>query len=203
MRKFLAAALFLLVVSVPASATDIAGWWTSSSGSRVQIWINMQQVVMTFHGSSNPIKVTGYWTRFGDSFAYSHGGVNYNCRVVNRNQIQVNSSQGSFVWTRGAQAQAQAPPPPPQNAPPSTNGGSLWSSSSGSSVQLSSQGQQVFVTIVSAQGQRFQGSGRWLQYPNKFDYSLPGYAGTAVCTFVNKNQIHVNYNGKITYWNRR
>ena len=192
-----------LALITPASATDIAGWWTSSSGNRINIWMNMQSVVMTFHynNGAQPTKVNGYWTRFGDSFRYtSSTGVTYNAKILNRNQIQLSSSRGTFVWNRGASA--QAPRPRPQPAAQSGQG-SLWSSTSGSSVQLSSSGQQVYVTIVGSNGQRYKGSGRWLNYPNKFDYSLPGYPGQAVCTFVSKNQIHVNYNGKVTYWNRR
>ena len=185
---------------LPAQANDIAGWWTSSSGNRVNIWINMQSVVMTFHGPNGQIKVNGRWTRFGDYFTYTNNGVQYNAKVINRNQIVVQSARGTFTWNRGVAA--AAPQPQPQ-APPSTSGGSMWASTSGSTVQLSSQGHQVFVTIIGQSGKRFQGSGRWLQYPKSFDYSLPGYPGTAVCTFVNNSQIHVNYNGKVTYWNRR
>lgn len=191
--------VFVLATLLPASATDIAGWWTSSSGNRIEIWMNMQNVVMTFHynNGAQPTKVTGYWTRFGDTFSYTSAqGVQYNAKVLNRNQIQLSSNRGTFVWNRGSQA--QAPQPQPQ-----ASQGSLWSSTSGSSVQLSSNAQQVFVTIIGSNGQRYKGSGRWLSYPNKFDYSLPGFPGQAICTVVSPSQIHVNFNGKVTYWNRQ
>lgn len=196
--NFLRFTVLTLGLALPASAGDPAGWWTSSTGTQIQIWANMQQVVLTFHSSSGVIKINGQWTRFSDYFAYSSNGVTYNCAFTGPNQISVSASNGAtHTWTRGRQN--VQPQPQPQQS--SING--LWASSSGSSVQLSTQGQQVFVTIIGSNGSRVQGSGRWTQYPYRFDYSLPGYPGVANCALMNNGQIQVNYQGQVTTWSRR
>jgi hypothetical protein len=70
-------------------------------------------------------------------------------------------------------------------------------------VQLSSQGNQVSVTIINAQGQRYHGSGRWINYPHTFDYSLPGVPGVASCTVMSDGRIQVIYGGAPTYWTKQ
>lgn len=70
-------------------------------------------------------------------------------------------------------------------------------------MQLSTQNQQVFVTIISRNGARTQGSGRWTNYPYQFDYSIPGYNGVAHCSVMRNGQIQVNFNNQITTWTRR
>ncbi|PKK88689.1 MAG: hypothetical protein CVV64_17760 [Candidatus Wallbacteria bacterium HGW-Wallbacteria-1] len=266
-------AVLLLTMNFIASAlaADPAGTWMSSSGSTVKIWANMQQLVITIitpQGQS--FKYQGWWTKFGEMFAYqvpgtgTHTGIFY---AGNSNRIQIQAPNGGrYEWTRWTGANTQpatpapqpqngyndassfnnminrnraanngysttvptAPPPPPaynpnqnnpmhgsfytkqaynqsrQPAPPAVNINGLWNSSSGSSIQLASQGNQVFVTVVGSNGQRYQGSGRWLVAGSQFDYSIPGLNGVAVCTInpQNYNQITVLMNGRYTYWSR-
>ena len=87
--------------------------------------------------------------------------------------------------------------------PSTVSGLSAGRSSTGSSVQLSAQGQQVFVTLINAAGKRFQGSGRWLQAGQKFDYSLPGYPGVATGTVHDARRISIVYGNTPSIWTRQ
>lgn len=197
--------LLLIALTIgPALAGDPAGWWTSSSGSRIHLWANMQQVVVTVRDAQGrESKYQGQWTRFSDYFQYSAAGSVFNAAFTGPNQISVtNQSTGAVtVWTRGT---AAAPTQAPSTSPPSSSGASMWSSSTGSSVQLSSQGHQVFVTIIGRDGKRHQGSGRWTNYPHTFDYSIPGVNGIANCTFLADGRIQVIYGNQApSYWTRQ
>ena len=200
-------ALFLFL-AVPAFAGDPGGWWTSSTGSKVHLWANMQQVIVTVQSTQGQeTKYQGQWTRFSDYFTYSAQGNVYSAAFTNSNQITVTNQATGVVtlWTRRVSAAQPQPQPQPQpNNPPSSDGGSVWSSSTGSSIQLSSQGNQVFVAIIGKDGKRYQGSGRWIQYPKTFDYSVPGIVGVANCTVLNDGRIQVVYkNGTPSYWTKQ
>jgi hypothetical protein len=195
--------LFSLLLASPALAGDPAGWWSSSTGSRVNIWANMEQVIVTVHSpQGGQSKYYGQWTRFSDHFQYAAAGTYFNCSFNGPNQITVtNQSTGAVtIWTRGNAAPAQPARP---SAPPSTPGGSTWISNTGSTVQLSSSGHQVSVTIIGADGRRHQGAGRWINYPHTFDYSIPGYPGVAQCSVLPDGRIQVVYNQTVSYWTKQ
>ena len=256
-------ALFILLGLFQATAGDPAGWWTSSSGSSVKIWANMQQVIVTIYaaGSNKGYKYYGWWDRFSDYFSYQvKTGRNAGVRKCwfdsrNSNIIHVKDPWGKmYTWTRGRQQSSgysnrgytrqnlggtsldpkswndqikrnqnsNAPaynttvptPTPPmdartwnnninRNRSVSING--VWKSSSGSSFQISSEGNTIYINIVAANGSRMQGVGRWLKYGSKFDYSVQGYPGVGVCNISsqNPNVIFVSYNGRQTTWTRR
>lgn len=196
------AAFLLVMLWAPGfcQASDPNGVWSSSTGSTVKLWANMQQVLVTVTGTNGQSwKYNGWWTRFGDYFSYQTNLGVYQAAFNGSNQIRVTGPDGSLtIWSRG---QRSAP------APNSTGTGvgiaGMWSSSSGSSVQVNTQGNQVFVTLISKDGQRFQGSGRWLKAGSSFDYSLPGYPGVAICTIINANQINIVYGTTRSTWYRQ
>lgn len=189
----------ILLTFTATYASDPNGTWSSSTGSTVKLWANMQTVsvtVTTPQGQS--YKYNGWWTRFSDYFAYqTHDGIN-NCSFVNANSISVKMPKGGITtWTRGVAPKTYAPPQQQSNSGITGN----WKSSSGSLVQVSVNGNQIQVTLVDQQGRRHQGIGRWIQYGSKFDYSIAGFNGAAQCTVVSANRIDV-YFGKWTTWTR-
>ena len=191
----------LLIWLLPASAClafDPDGVWTSSSGSTVKLWANMEQVMVTITTPQGQIyKYKGWWTRFGDYFSYQSSQGVYKAAFKGRNQIQVQSETGvRYTWNRG-----QSVAPVPKN--PTVDISGLWHSTSGTSVQISTQAKQVFITLINQQGKRFQASGRWLKEGYSFDYSIAGYSGVAYCTVINKNQIDVLFGDKRTTWYRQ
>lgn len=78
----------------------------------------------------------------------------------------------------------------------------LWRSSTGSSIQLRAEGNQVFVTVIDKAGKRHQASGRWLRPGQVFDYSLAEFPGVATGTVVSPTQISVSYNGTVSIWQK-
>ncbi len=192
----------ILLFSSAAFAGDPAGKWTSSSGSTISIWANMQQVIITIttpQGQS--FKYNGWWTRFSDNFAYKTNFGIHHASFANSNQINVKDPNGKwFTWSRGVNSN-----PAPVQQQPSNNSSSItgnWQSTSGSMIQVSANGNQIVVNIVGRDGKRFQGIGRWLQHGRTFDYSIAGFAGTAQCNVISSRQINVLYGGTWTTWNR-
>lgn len=198
-------ALFILLLfTTTGHAGDPNGVWTSSTGSKINLWANMQQVNVTVTTPQGQVyKYNGQWTRFSDYFVYqTHLGL-HQASFVNSNMIRVQDPSGKvFNWTRGYNAQQQQMQQMPQQ--PSANMGisGNWRSTSGSMVQLSSQGNQISVTIISPNGARSDGIGRWIQYGSKFDYSIAGFNGVANCTVASPNRIDVLFGGKWTTWTR-
>lgn len=69
--RFLISFVFILMISLPATAGDPNGTWQSTTGSTIKLWANMQTVsvtVITPQGQS--FKWNGWWTRFSDNFSY-------------------------------------------------------------------------------------------------------------------------------------
>ena len=141
----------------------------------------------------------GQWTRFGDIFVFSVGGHRYQGTFQGSNQIFIQGTDGSTVtWTRGVR----------RRSPPSRGGSSgisgIWSSSTGSAVQITAQGNQVFVSIVGKSGRRYDGSGYWISPGRVFQYTLPGNNSLFRCTIRNRNQIVVdNGDGRPSVWCRQ
>ncbi|MBU1105350.1 MAG: hypothetical protein KKB51_01680 [Candidatus Riflebacteria bacterium] len=193
-------AIFLLFSSA-AFAGDPSGSWTSSSGSTVKLWSNMQQVMVTIttpQGQS--YKYNGWWTRFSDNFAYKTSQGIHNASFANSNQINVKDPKGNwFTWRRGVYNN-----PAPVQQQPSNNSSITgnWQSTSGSMIQVSTNGNQIVVNIVGKDGARYQGIGRWIKYGRTFDYSIAGFAGAAQCNVVSSRQINILYGGTWTTWNR-
>lgn len=194
---------FILVLVVawflPTStsfAFDPAGFWTSSSGSSIKLWANMQQVTVKVTTPQGKVyNYNGWWTRFGDNFSYQTPNGVTTASFNGRNQILVQAANGTrYTWNRG-----QRPAP----KKPKVNISGLWHSSSGTSVQINSQGKQVFITLINPQGKRYQASGRWIKQGYSFDYSIAGYSNIAYCTLINRNQINVVYGDKRTTWYRQ
>jgi hypothetical protein len=189
----------LLLSTRTCFAFDPNGVWASSSGSSVQVWANMQQVSVTLTSPQGQTsQFNGWWTQFGDYFSYQSPDGVMNAAFNGSNQINVQGPNGLiYTWNRGQQS---APAPRPNNAGINISG--LWSSSSGSSVQLSTKGNQVFITLIDKQGKRNQGSGRWLEAGRRFDYSFPNTA-VAYCTIINQNQIDVVNGQTANSWFRQ
>lgn len=177
-------------------AGDPNGQWTSSTGSTISIWANMQTVnvtVTTPQGQS--FKYNGWWTRFSDHFTYQASTGAHHCSFINSNKISVRGPNNSnHTWTRGI---SSVQPPQPQI----TNITGTWRSSSGSLVQVATNGNQILVTLIDTKGGRHEGIGRWLKYGQTFDYSIPGFSGAAVCTIIDSRRIDVVY-GQRSTWTR-
>lgn len=191
--------LIIFLKGTTVFAGDPNGTWSSSTGSTVKLWANMQTVsvtVTTPQGQS--YKYNGWWTRFSDYFAYqTHDGIN-NCSFINTNTISVKMPKGGVTtWTRGVAPKTYTPPQQQSNSSIAGN----WKSSSGSLVQVSVNGNQIQVTLVDQQGNRHHGIGRWIKYGSKFDYSIAGFNGAAECTVVSSSRIDVFF-GKWTTWTR-
>lgn len=206
MKKYLITFFVILTIFLSSNlwAADPNGTWSSSTGSTIKLWANMQQVFVTVIYNGKSYKYTGWWTRFGEKFAYKvNNGTNY-CSFYGSNVINIKTPKGTWTkWTRGARRQtSQRQYNKPTRRSNSNNISGLWSSQSGSSVQISISGQQVYVTLVTTAGKRYQGSGRWIQ-KGVFDYSIPGWAGVAIATVLSGSKISVSYGGKVTYWYRR
>lgn len=201
-QKILKAILFLALFGNAAVslAGDPAGTWSSSSGSTIKIWANMQTVrvtVITPQGQSNTYE--GWWTRFSDYFSYNGPSGTFNASFSGSNKIRVQGPKGeSYVWQRGGKSSTLAP----RAASRKVDISGMWKSTSGSSVQVSSQGKQVYVTLVDRKGKRFSGSGRWLS-KSSFDYSIPGYPNVANCQVQSNDQISVVYGNTNTTWYRQ
>lgn len=161
-----------------AWAHDPAGSWTSSSGARIDLWANMEQVVVTVttaNGVSH--KYQGYWTRFSDYFRYQVGQTQYDCAFQGPNQILVRGAGApDRTWTRGWRGWSR-----PARTPGLASGdpSGLYLSSSGSSVQITSQGGRLSITIVSRNGQPTVVNGQWVG-SNRFEYYYGG--DKAICT---------------------
>ncbi|GBC64107.1 hypothetical protein DENIS_5124 [Desulfonema ishimotonii] len=201
--KFAKHQLMVLILSLvfpfAAHAGDPAGWWTSNSGSKVHIWANMQQLVITIQpAGGQQYKYQGWWTRFSDNFSYQVPGLgNHTCGFAsnNSNVIYVRAPNGGiYTWTRGIQNTVKKK---------SAGISGTWRSSTGSTIQLTGNNKQVFLTFITANGARLQAAGRWLS-GYKFDYSVAGYAGVAECTVDqnNWNIIYCSYKGKWSTWNK-
>jgi len=193
----------ILLFTGTAFASDPNGTWTSSSGSTIKLWSNMQQVFVTvITPQGQTFKYNGWWTRFSDNFAYQTTSGTHYASFANYNQINVKDPQGNwFTWKRGGRSN----PAPVQQKPSYNNNSSItgnWQSSSGSMVQISTNGNQIVVNLVARDGTRYQGIGRWLSYGRTFDYSIAGFAGAAQCTVVSSSQINVLYGGTWSTWNR-
>lgn len=120
-------------------------------------------------------------------------------QMCGRNSCQVIVAECEKSANYAAPAAKQVP------APQSAQGvriDGVWRSTSGNSVQIHTEGNQVFVTLIDTAGRRNQGSGRWIRAGQVFDYSLPDYPGVATCTVVNANQISVSKDGKVNIWQR-
>lgn len=103
MRKRIQCLLIVLLLTGAAWAHDPAGWWSSSSGSTIKLWANMQQVIVTVHTpQGQKFQYSGAWQRFGDTFTYyvPNGG-NYFVRFNGRNHLVVTGPNGSITnWYR-------------------------------------------------------------------------------------------------------
>ena len=161
-------------------------------------WANMEQVVVTITSPQGQSAThQGQWTRFSDYFSYTAGNATYNAAFVNSNEIQVQTPDGRLVtWTRGAKAATT-----PRSTTKGIDISGMWRSTSGSSVQVSTRGKQVFVTLIDSKGNRHEGSGRWLN-GSSFDYSIPGFPGAATCRIVSDSRIDVAYGKTQNSWIR-
>lgn len=191
--------LLWLLLSTLALAHDPAGAWTSSSGARIDLWANMEQVQVTVTTPDGVQKrYSGFWTQFSDQFRYQVGSVIYDCSFQGPNQILVRGSGvADRVWNRGWSG-TPVSSPPVQSSDPS----GLYLSSSGSSVQLTSRGGQVSLTFVNRQGQATVANGQWVS-SNRFEYYFNG--SKAICTLDNSSpgRIYVQSPSGTTVWTRQ
>ena len=183
-------------------AVDPNGVWYGPTATKIRVVATQDQVFVTINNAQGQIgPLTGKWNAVGERFSFQHNNWTYAAAIRSETQIDVINPNGSVsVWQRGRMQAANASM---KAAAQSVDIAGLWRSTTGSSVQLSSQGQQVFVTLINAAGKRFQGSGRWLQAGQTFDYSLPGYPGVATGTVHNPNRITVAYGATPSTWVRQ
>jgi len=194
--------LALLLFSGASFAVDPNGVWYGPSATRIRVVAAQDQVFVTINNAQGQIgPLTGKWNTEGERFSFRHNDWTYAAAIRNERQIDVTNPNGSTsVWQRGRMPALDAGM---KAAPQGVDIAGLWRSTSGSSVQISAQGQQVFVTLINAAGKRFQGSGRWLQAGQTFDYSLPGYPGVATGTVHSAKRITVAYGATPSTWTRQ
>ncbi len=183
-------------------AVDPNGVWYGPTATRIRVVATQDQVFVTINNAQGQIgPLTGKWNAVGERFSFQHNNSTYTAAIHGEAQIDVTNPNGSTsVWKRGRTPAINASM---KAAPQNVDIAGLWRSSTGSSVQLSSQGRQVFVTLINAAGKRFQGSGRWLQAGQTFDYSLPGYPGVTTGTVQNTKRITVAYGETPSIWTRQ
>lgn len=191
-----------LFLSGPSFAVDPNGVWYGPSATRIRVVATADQVFVTINNAQGQIgPLTGKWNTLGERFSFDHNNWTYNAAIRNEAQIDVTNPNGSTSrWKRGMKPVFNTGM---KSAPQSVDSAGLWRSTTGSSVQISSQGQQVFVTLIDAAGKRFQGSGRWLHAGQRFDYSLPGYPGVATGTVHSAKRISVAYGETPSTWTRQ
>ena len=181
-----------------AIASDPSGNWSSSTGSRVHIQAELNGILVTVSTNKGTWRYQGQWTNMPWSFQYfvPNNGTYYAAYDGNNmNRIRVNCPDGSVtVWTRGGSYQ--------QPAQQSFSIDGVWASSSGNTFQLTSKGNQIFVSVVDVNGKRSSGLGRWIRRGQSFDYTMTGFTTPVSAFVVNQNKIKVNNNGAITYWER-
>ncbi|PIQ25046.1 hypothetical protein COW36_07435 [bacterium (Candidatus Blackallbacteria) CG17_big_fil_post_rev_8_21_14_2_50_48_46] len=195
MRQIFLALMLAFGMVFPAFASDPNGWWTSSTGSYIQLWANMEQVFVTVHPrQGQPKKYQGYWTRFSDAFVYSVPGYgSYQVSFSDPNKILVRDAKGGVtVWVRGKlprapqqqqpmyQQQAPQQPPPQQQTPQHWNLNGLWTDGSGTHARISIQGSQIFVKIQTADGTMYDGGGYWLAQ-HAFTFNIPSISDVYTC----------------------
>lgn len=170
--RFLISFVFILMISLPATAGDPNGTWQSTTGSTIKLWANMQTVsvtVITPQGQS--FKWNGWWTRFSDNFSYqSSQGIHY-CSFVDSNTISVKGPNGSWnKWTRGGSTYRQPSyNKPTYNQAPNIYGN--WRSTSGSLIQITNNGSSIYFSFVTKNGTRMTGNGNWIDNGYTFDFS--------------------------------
>ena len=191
-----------LLFSGASFAVDPNGVWYGPTATRIRVVATQDQVFVTINNAQGQIgPLTGKWNTLGERFSFQHTNWTYTAAIRNETLIDVTNPNGSIsVWNRGRTPAINASM---KAAPQDVDIAGLWRSSTGSSVQLSAQGQQVFVTLINAAGKRFQGSGRWLQAGQKFDYSLPGYPGVATGTVHDARRISIVYGNTPSIWTRQ
>ena len=101
---------------------------------------------------------------------------------------------------------APSTPTPPRSAPPGNSViDGVWASTSGSTFQISSKGNSIYINIVGSNGVRMTGSGSWVKKGYKFRYTVKGFSGSGQGTFTttNPNVVNVIFAGRRTTWTRR
>ncbi len=177
--------LFCLLSAV-GLGHDPAGWWTSGEGQRVHLWANEQQVVVTIDDR----KYGGQWTKPGEQFYYDlEGGQRAVCTFVEEDEIAVEAQGQSQRWQRAEPEERFSLDGP-------------WRSTSGSLVKIESQGSNIYLSISGRSGSRNNGTGRWVKFPSRFVYSIPGFPGEAVGEVLEPSKIKVTYGGRVTFWQR-
>jgi hypothetical protein len=187
MRQF----LLLLLMTSGLPAQDLGGAWTSSNGDSISLWTSRKRLQISIRElSGRNSTVDGSWDQYPYAFHYQLGGLAYQARSRYQNSIEVTApGRVSQSWWRT------------QPTASSRNVTGTYRSSSGASIQLTSQGRQIFVVTIDTKGIRRSGAGRWLN-DRQFDYSIPGTVEGVVAT-VEPNRITVLFrNGARATWTR-
>jgi hypothetical protein len=221
MRRILLAIILTFGMVFPAFASDPNGWWTSSTGSYIQLWANMEQVYVTVYPrQGQPKKFPGVWTRFGEAFSYTAPGLPpHQVSFVNTNKLIVSEANGkTTIWIRGkhkvppqapqSMFQQQVPQQPPvqqQQTPQHWNLSGLWADGQGTHARISVQQGQIFVKIQTADGTMYDGGGYWLSQ-HVFSFNIPSISDVYTCQ-VDPNsgrmiQIVSSANGQTMTWQK-
>ena len=186
----------LLWAALPALAFDANGIWYTDAGAVVRIASDSSNVTIRWDNNGKAYEYRGWWMHTGETFTYEANSGTVVGTFLSRDKLRFTSSKGTWMLTRGGASQSHSAPAP-------VNITGLWKSDSGSSVQVNSQGNQVTITFIDVKGNRRMASGRWIEQGRKFDYSVPGYPGVAICTVAGVNRIDVVYGSKVNTWVRQ
>lgn len=196
----------------PMGSGNPVGWWKSTSGAKINIWADSQNLVLTYYSNGQQFKFNGWWVTYGHAFKYEvpRLGTAY-CTFDqnNPNIIHARAPKGGVsTWHRQTNNNARQQPQPnnrPAHQRQSNSGGinGTWQSTSGSRIEVRSNSNQLNLKIIGANGAWLRGVGQW-QTANRFSYSVAGYQGRAECNVHknNWNKITCVFNGKKSIWKK-
>ena len=193
----------LLVLGGGVSAQPLDGQWQSSSGAGISIQTSQQGVTITVTPTTGQAQTwRGQWLRQWDRFTYmANNNEQVTGQAVTGDRIDLTSNKGNrYTWTRLASQ------PNPQTS--YDYAGRLqgrWSSSSGTTIDITLQNGKIYVNAIGANGTRYTGEGRWLD-ATSFRYGIQGFQDEWVGTFLTDGRIKViatKSNSKVTYWTKQ
>lgn len=190
----------LLLFQISAAQT-LDGQWQSSSGAGVSIQTNQQGLTITVTPTTGQAKTWyGQWLRRWDVFSYMAANNENITGTVSGNRIDLTSNLGNrYTWTRlGSQ------PNPQTSSQYASQLQGRWSSTSGTTIDITLGNGKIYVNAVGSNGTRYNGEGRWLD-ATSFRYGIQGYNDEWVGTFLTDGRIKViatKSNSKVTYWTK-
>ena len=198
MARGLCLALLLLLVPAGAQQKTLDGQWSSDSGSTISIATTTGGISLTVQGSNGTVgRWQGRWLRQWNLFDYQANGATYTAQVSDLNTIVVTSTTGSSnIWYR----QQGAVPSNAKSYASFVQG--RWTSSSGNTIDVTTQNGNVTVVVYTNQGE-LRGYGSWVD-GSSFRYAVQGYAGEYIGTVLSDGRVKIisTGGGPVTYWSR-